>query len=181
MTELAVFANLQPCVPVRITTDAIEIEEALAAIGTRYRRLSIIHDLPDATDGQAVLDAYGDEIERIAAEGGYRSADLLRADSRHREGALQWLCAGDEHVHAEDEVRFFVRGGGAFYLHVKHLIYRVTCECGDLLAIAAGVSHWFDAGSAGDFVAIRLYNDPSGWIPRFTGDAISAYVPRVGV
>jgi 1,2-dihydroxy-3-keto-5-methylthiopentene dioxygenase len=85
----------------------------------------------------------------------------------------------DEHRHGEDEVRFFVEGRGAFYLHLNGRVYRVVCTKGDLISVPAGTKHWFDMGADPEFTAIRLFNNPDGWIAAFTGDPIASNFPKL--
>ncbi len=86
----------------------------------------------------------------------------------------------DEHTHAEDEVRFFVEGSGAFYLHSQSKVYQVICETNDLLSVPAKTKHWFDMGDKPSFTAIRLFTDPKGWVAKFTGDPIARGFPFYG-
>ena len=79
----------------------------------------------------------------------------------------------DEHTHAEDEVRFFVDGRGLFSLHIDGRVYEVLCERGDLIGVPADTTHWFDMGPRPEFTAIRLFNNPEGWVARFTGSDIA--------
>ncbi len=83
----------------------------------------------------------------------------------------------DEHTHDDDEVRFFVRGAGIFYLHVGGRIHAVLCEAGDLLSVPAKTTHWFDMGTNPEFCAIRFFHDDDGWVGDFTGDGISSRIP----
>jgi 1,2-dihydroxy-3-keto-5-methylthiopentene dioxygenase len=82
-----------------------------------------------------------------------------------------------EHIHTEDEIRFFVHGGGHFVMHVDGKVYDAYCEAGDLISVPANTKHWFDAGPAPFFTALRVFVDTSGWVPHFTGDEISARFP----
>ena len=43
----------------------------------------------------------------------------------------------------------------------------------------AGTRHWFDMGEFPHFVAIRLFNNPEGWVANFTGDDIAGRFPRL--
>jgi len=124
-----------------------------------------------------VLAAYRSEIERLVAERGYRSVDVVSLDPAYpdREALRRKFLA--EHTHADDEVRFFVAGSGLFTLHAAGRVYAVLCEQDDLISVPAGVPHWFDMGSAPAFTCIRLFNDPAGWVAQFTGDDIAARFP----
>jgi 1,2-dihydroxy-3-keto-5-methylthiopentene dioxygenase len=82
-----------------------------------------------------------------------------------------------EHIHTEDEIRFFVHGSGHFVLHVDGKVYDAFCEAGDLISVPANIKHWFDAGEKPSFTALRVFTDTSGWVAHFTGDGISARFP----
>ena len=84
-----------------------------------------------------------------------------------------------EHTHADDEVRFFVAGSGLFVLHAEGRVYAALCEQDDLISVPAGIRHWFDMGSSPAFTCIRLFNDPAGWVARFTGDDIATRFPTL--
>jgi 1,2-dihydroxy-3-keto-5-methylthiopentene dioxygenase len=96
----------------------------------------------------------------------------------HPEKAAMRTKFLSEHTHSEDEVRFFVEGSGLFSLHIGGSVYLVTCERGDLLSVPAGTRHWFDMGDSPRFAAIRLFLDPSGWVAKYTGDAIADRFPK---
>ena len=82
-----------------------------------------------------------------------------------------------EHTHADDEVRYFVDGRGAFYLRLDGNVHVVTCEAGDLLGVPAGTRHWFDMGTDPNFTALRFFREPEGWVGSFTGDDIATRFP----
>jgi 1,2-dihydroxy-3-keto-5-methylthiopentene dioxygenase len=83
-----------------------------------------------------------------------------------------------EHIHGEDEVRFFVEGSGAFYLRIGGKVHQVVCEKDDLISVPAGTRHWFDMGPDPHFCCIRLFSNPDGWVAQYTGDAIADRFPR---
>ncbi len=70
-------------------------------------------------------------------------------------------------------MRFFVEGAGLFCLHIGDEVYQVLCEKNDLISVPAGTPHWFDMGSEPNFTAIRIFDNPEGWVAQFTGDAIA--------
>jgi len=78
----------------------------------------------------------------------------------------------------EDEVRFFVDGEGLFTLHEEGRVFNMLCTKGDLIAVPAGMRHWFDMGPTPRFTAIRLFIEPEGWVAHFTGDDIADRFPR---
>ena len=64
-----------------------------------------------------LLAAYGQEIDKLKARGGYRTADVI--DVRPETPNLDAMLAkfSREHWHDEDEVRFIIEGRGLFHIH----------------------------------------------------------------
>lgn len=178
MSTLTIYAQDDPAGGRRID-DAGEIRRELAAIGVTFERWQAQAPVAPGAPQAEVLAAYRPEIDRLAAERGYRSVDVVSLDPSHpdREALRRKFLA--EHTHADDEVRFFVAGSGLFTLHAADRVYAVLCEKDDLISVPAGVPHWFDMGSAPAFTCIRLFNDPAGWVAQFTGDAIAARFPAL--
>lgn len=157
-------------------TDRSEIARELKALDVRFERWPT-RELQKSATSEDVLLAYAPEIERLKREGGYRAADVLRLAKGApdaRELRQKFLA---EHMHAEDEVRFFVEGGGCFYLHAGDKVYQVVCTSGDLISVPGGAPHWFDMGPNPEFTAVRLFTNPEGWAAKFTGDDISKRIP----
>jgi 1,2-dihydroxy-3-keto-5-methylthiopentene dioxygenase len=159
------------------TTDGGKIAEALEEIGVTFERWPTRPLSPDA-DSDAILAAYGPEVERLKAQGGYRSIDAVSVVPDHPDRAAMRTKFLAEHTHAEDEVRFFVRGQGLFTLHAADRVWNVLCCEGDLMSVPAGMTHWFDMGAAPSFTAIRMFVNPDGWVAAFTGSDIAERFPR---
>ena len=85
----------------------------------------------------------------------------------------------DEHTHSETEVRYFVDGSAAFYLHLveRKEIVRIECSKGHILTVPANTKHWFDMGANPYFKVIRFFGTDDGWIAQYTGDQISKKFP----
>lgn len=160
------------------TRDYDRMRQLLGDAGVRFERWRAARPLGDDAGPEAILAAYSAEIDRLKAEGGYQSVDVVRMRPDHPERAALRSKFLDEHTHAEDEVRFFVEGSGLFCLHIGGSVYLVTCERDDLISVPAGTRHWFDMGERPSFAAIRLFINPSGWVAQFTGDGIAARFPR---
>jgi 1,2-dihydroxy-3-keto-5-methylthiopentene dioxygenase len=113
----------------------------------------------------------------VQARGSYPTVDAIRMTPEHpdREALRQKFLA--EHIHSEDEVRFFVDGKGLFCLHIGEEVLQVLCEADDWISVPAGTKHWFDMGSAPQFCAIRFFDNPDGWVAEFTGDGIAKQFP----
>lgn len=176
MSQLRIFAETGDA-PLLDTRDPVTIAEELAIHGVRFERWPARAIALDAGQ-EDVLIAFAPEIERLKAEQGYRSVDVIRMLPDHPEKATLRTKFLSEHRHAEDEVRFFVEGEGLFTLHLNNRVYAVLCEAGDLISVPAGTPHWFDMGPAPRFTAIRLFINPDGWIAQFTGDTIADRFPR---
>ncbi|WP_404363515.1 1,2-dihydroxy-3-keto-5-methylthiopentene dioxygenase [Marinobacter sp.] len=177
MTILHIYPQNQPAEPHTVTADPDEIARLLAEQDVRFEQWPT-RALPAGASQDEVLTAYADEVEGLKAENGFQTADVisLSADNPQKEAFRQKFL--DEHVHSEDEVRFFVRGQGLFYLHFGNDVYAVLCQQNDLISVPHGTRHWFDMGPEPEFTCIRLFTNPEGWVAKFTGEDISSRLPR---
>lgn len=158
-------------------SDHAAISSALAELGVRFERWLAGAPLSAEAGEEEVLQAYRADVDRLTAEYGFQSVDVvsLRPDNPSKAEFRQKFLA--EHTHADFEVRFFVEGSGLFYLHVADRVYLVLCEQGDLISVPANVTHWFDMGENPDFKCIRLFVIPDGWVGEFTQSAIATRFP----
>jgi 1,2-dihydroxy-3-keto-5-methylthiopentene dioxygenase len=154
------------------------IQRELAAVGAGIERWSASEPLKPGATPDDILSAYDHEIDRLKRERGYVTADVVSI----KPGNPNWPALRKkflaEHTHDEDEVRYFVEGSGAFYLHIGDRVLEIVGEAGDLLYVPQGTSHWFDGGEVGDFTCIRLFNSQEGWVAHYTGDAIAEGFPK---
>lgn len=175
MSHLQIFDEGDAQTALLDTTDAAVMAAELATIGVRFERW------PTRTVAgpDDVLTAYASEIAALTAEGGYQSIDAMAVAPDHPDRATIRTKFLSEHTHAEDEIRFFVKGQGLFTLHEQGRVFNMLCTQGDLISVPAGMKHWFDMGEAPDFTVIRLFLNPDGWIAQFTGDDIATRFPRL--
>lgn len=159
--------------------DYPDIQEALKALGVRFERWRAGAELEPGADQQAVLEAYQADIDRLIAENGYQSVDVVSMHPDHPEKMAFREKFLSEHTHSEDEVRFFVAGQGLFSLHIGDQVCEILCEQGDLISVPAHTPHWFDMGANPSFIAIRLFNNPQGWVANFTGSDIAENFSRL--
>ena len=164
-------------VPAEGTTlrDPAAVRSRLGAAGITFERWEPAH--PVAADAPAgeVLAAYSSEIDRLKKEGGYVTADVIdvSAETPGLEAMLDKFRR--EHWHHEDEVRFVVEGRGLFHIHARGgPVVAVEVEPGDLLRVPRGTWHWFDLCGDRRIRAIRLFQDPAGWTPHYTGSGVDA-------
>lgn len=178
-TTLRVYDESDPATPVVETTDGARIAEELRAIGVRFERWAADADIAPGASQEDVIAAYRRSIDALMSECGYAAVDVLRMEKGTPNTEPVRAKFLNEHRHAEDEVRFFVEGRGAFYLHADGRVYQTVCVKGDLISVPAGTRHWFDMGPDPEFTAIRLFTNPEGWVAQFTGDAISSGFPKL--
>jgi 1,2-dihydroxy-3-keto-5-methylthiopentene dioxygenase len=176
-SKLSVYDDNAPATPLVTTTDGAEIARLLGEVGVRFERWTADASLPAAADQAAVLAAYASSVARVQADGGYGTVDVLRLAKGTPNIAPIREKYLAEHAHTEDEVRFFVEGSGAFYLHLQGKVYQAICVRGDLISVPAGTTHWFDMGPDPEFTAIRWFNDQAGWVPEYTGSDIAGRFP----
>ncbi|HEX4417353.1 MAG TPA: hypothetical protein VH165_05610 [Kofleriaceae bacterium] len=157
--------------------DAGQIAERLATIGVRFERWPAGRVLAPGASQDAILEAYAAEVAALRRDRGYQSADVVRIARGTPDTAAMRAKFLDEHIHIEDEVRFFVEGAGSFYLHAGGQVFHLICEQNDLISVPARTTHWFDMGTAPYFCAIRLFTNPTGWVAEFTGDSIATRFP----
>lgn len=177
MTSLTQYDDAAPHAVRQQLSDHAAIAAALAPHGIVLERWVPQAPLAaDAADAD-ILAAYADDIDALKARGGYQSCDVLRLAPDHPQRAELRAKFLAEHIHHDDEVRFFVEGAGLFYIHAGGLVHALECTAGDLIAVPAGTHHWFDTGERPSFTVIRLFTSPDGWVAQFTGDPIADAIP----
>ena len=177
MSRLTVFEDHTPDAPVILTEDAAQMSAELGRIGVQFERWESPVSLSPDDDAEVILEAYRPYLDALMGAKGAGSADVLKLtpDNPNAPALRQKFLS--EHIHTEDEIRFFVHGGGHFVMHVDGKVYDAYCEAGDLISVPANTKHWFDAGEKPFFTALRVFTDPSGWVAHFTGDRIADRFP----
>ena len=177
MSRLTIYNDTAPGHPLIATNVAEAITAELARIGVRFERWdSPVELAPDAAP-EAILAAYRPYLDGLMGATGAGSADVIKLTPDNPAGPAMRQKLLAEHTHDEDEIRFFVHGSGNFVMHVNGQVWDVHCTQGDLISVPAQVKHWFDAGAAPFFTALRVFINTSGWMPHFTGDNISDRFP----
>lgn len=177
MSRLAVYRDDDPARALLRTEDWARIQDELRRVGVRFERWIATGTLRAGARREHIEQAYQADIARLMGEGGYRSWDVISvapADPDAQEQRRKFLA---EHTHVEDEVRLFTAGAGLFSLHLEGRVYQVLCTAGDLIGIPDGTRHWFDAGPAPSFAALRFFGTPDGWVGHFTASDIAAGFP----
>ena len=146
-----------------------EIDEFLGRYGIWYRRFEEVDRLQNASH-EEILEAFDEPIQQLKTEGGYRTADIIDVDAATPGLDAMLAKFASEHWHDEDEVRFIVKGRGVFHIHpTDDPVFRIQVEAGDMIKVPHGTHHWFDLCDEKRVLAVRLFQDPSGWTPHYTG------------
>jgi 1,2-dihydroxy-3-keto-5-methylthiopentene dioxygenase len=178
MSRLRIFDDHAPDAPLLATRDPARMAEALSAIGVQLEQWVPAHPVVPGDPPEAIMAAYRSDIDRLVEARGFRSVDVVSIAPDHPQKDAMRAKFLDEHFHKEDEVRFFVAGSGLFTLHVGTSVYEIECVKDDLIAVPDGATHWFDMGEYPNFVAIRFFTEPDGWVGHFTGTDIATRFPR---
>ncbi|HLM52922.1 MAG TPA: acireductone dioxygenase [Pseudoxanthomonas sp.] len=178
MSRLRIFSESDPDTPEFASYDPDFIATELRKIGVTFERWKANREVEPGAPAEEVIAAYRDDIDRLMAERGFRTVDVVSIASDHPQREAMRAKFLDEHFHKEDEVRFFVAGSGLFTLHVDGKVYEVECVKDDLIAVPDGTRHWFDMGDEPNFIAIRFFTEPDGWVGHFTGEDIATRFPR---
>lgn len=163
----------------RTLTEASEIASYLKSIDINYEQWQPSHPISAGAHAEEVLAAYSEEIEKLKAQGGYVTVDVI--DVNPQTPGLDVMLAkfNREHWHDEDEVRFIIHGRGIFHIRPREgAVVAIEVEAGDLIRVPRGTWHWFNLCSDREIRAIRLFQDPSGWAPNYTETGVdSGYIP----
>ncbi|MBL1211277.1 cupin [Geminocystis sp. GBBB08] len=185
MTALKIFDENQPNAPIFDSNTIEEIDKMkqithqLKQVGVRFEQWQTIESLKSGATQEEVLSIYQSDVKKLMDEEGYLTVDVvsLTADNPHKTAFREKFL--NEHTHSEDEVRFFVDGEGLFSLHIENQVLEVLCTRGDLISVPANTRHWFDMGENPNFIAIRFFNNPEGWVANFTGSDIASKFSRL--
>ena len=159
----------------RTVTGEAAVRETLGRVGIDYERWQPSHPVPAGAPAEAVLAAYAAEIDRLKAAGGYVTADVIDVSPQTPNLDAMLAKFRKEHWHDEDEVRFILRGRGVFHIHPQDApVMAIEVGPADLIRVPRGTHHWFDLCSERDIRAIRLFQDVSGWTPRYTDTGMDA-------
>jgi 1,2-dihydroxy-3-keto-5-methylthiopentene dioxygenase len=167
----------------RTLSEFEEVRAHLATLGIDYERWKPSHEIAPSASATEILAAYDPEIERLKAQGGYVTADVIDVTPTTPGLDAMLNRFNSEHWHDEDEVRFIIEGRGIFHIHPhpekgEGKVVSITVEAGDLLRVPRGTWHWFDLCQEKRIRAIRLFQDASGWTPHYTQSGVDrSYEP----
>jgi 1,2-dihydroxy-3-keto-5-methylthiopentene dioxygenase len=159
--------------------DPAEVAAFLAPHRIALERWPLAERVDPGATPEEILAAYAPEVERLKRQGGYTTADVINVtpNTPNLEALLDRFRP--EHTHAEDEVRFILKGRGLFHIHPESgPVFAIQVEAGDLISVPAGTRHWFDLCAERTIRAIRLFQNTSGWTPNYVADGVHGrYAP----
>ena len=172
----------------RTLSEERSVAEFLAAKGIEYERWTPRRAVGPEAAAEAILEAYAADIEALKARGGYVAADVIDVGLGTPNLEAMLAKFNREHWHDEDEVRFIILGHGLFHVRpAEGPVFAIEVGAGDLIRVPKGTRHWFDLCADRRIRAIRLFQDPAGWTPRYTESGVDrafepvclgpAYVP----
>ncbi len=157
----------------RTITDSESIARYLKNMGIDYEQWEPSQPVAQDDPEEAVLKAYGKEIEKLKASGGYVTADVI--DVNPKTAGLDAMLAkfDREHWHDEDEVRFVIHGRGLFHIRPSQgPVVAIEMAAGDLIRVPKDTHHWFHLCGEREIRCIRLFQDPAGWTPHYTQSGV---------
>jgi 1,2-dihydroxy-3-keto-5-methylthiopentene dioxygenase len=178
MSRLTIYRDDAPDAVVLQTENQSEIAAKLKEFGVAFEQWEAAFPVTPESTAADILDAYAGQIDRLKSEGGYQTADVINMSPNHADKVALRQKFLSEHQHSEDEVRFFVKGSGMFYLHLEQQVLAVQCCKSDLISVPANAKHWFDMGTEPDFTCVRLFTNPEGWVANYTGDKLADSFPK---
>lgn len=178
MSRLTVYHDNAPDLVLLQTESQQEIAAALKEYGVTFEQWDAAFAITPASTSAEILEAYAAQIDRLKSEGGYQTADVINMSPSHPDKIALRQKFLAEHQHSEDEVRFFVKGTGMFYLHLEGKVLAVQCCKSDLISVPANARHWFDMGTEPNFTCVRLFTNSEGWVAKYTGDKLADGFPK---
>ena len=157
----------------RTISEPADVAAFLNAQGIECERWATDEPVDVHASTDAVLAAYRQQIDDLKRRGGYVTADVIDVtpDTPGLDGMLAKFSR--EHWHDEDEVRYIIEGHGLFHIRpADGPVFAIEVGEGDLILVPQGTPHWFDLCGDRRIRAIRLFQDPAGWTPRYTESGI---------
>jgi 1,2-dihydroxy-3-keto-5-methylthiopentene dioxygenase len=150
-----------------------EVREFLRPFGIIFEQWNVEGRIGADATNEEILEAYAPEIERLKAQHGFVTADVINVNPTTPNLDAMLAKFDKEHLHTEDEVRFTVRGSGVFHINPQTApVFSITVESGDLISVPRGTHHWFNLCNTKTIRCIRLFEDPSGWTPHYMDQGV---------
>jgi 1,2-dihydroxy-3-keto-5-methylthiopentene dioxygenase len=159
----------------RRITDREEIAAFLAPHGIWHEVWPLEERVDVDASPDEILEKYAPEIEQMKERGGFTTADVINVTPETPNLDELMKKYQSEHTHAEDEVRFIIKGRGLFHIHPSEgPVFAVETEPGDLINVPKGTRHWFHLCEDRRIRAIRWFQNLAGWTPQYVDEGVHA-------
>ena len=166
MSSLTVYHQSSPEHPNKLLTHAEDIASTLAVIGVQFSQIPVQQPVTAGTARDEVLAASRVQVDQLMSAHGYAGAEVLSLCDERGEGSELARGLRQEQVCQPAHLHYYLAGRGLLALHSGEYVYSLLCEKNDLVALPAGVAHWFDAGEHPRFAMLRLFDQAQ--VPAFT-------------
>lgn len=102
MSRLTVYNENDTDTPILDTRDAEQISRELDKVGVLFERWPAEQSLPADATPEQIGDAYAADIERLQAQFGYQTWDVIGIHPEHPQKDVMRAKFLDEHRHSED-------------------------------------------------------------------------------
>lgn len=169
----------------RTVTDLQEVQAALAPLSVQVSHWPVTAEAAlvekpalSAEDKASLLSALDGYFQKLQAEAGYQSRDLIVLHPEV-EGLDAMLAKFDRcHTHDDDEVRYVVDGEGVFgFVLPNGKQLHLTVEAGEFINVPAGTEHWFYLTEQRRIKAVRYFTGTEGWVPHYTDTEVQELAP----
>eukprot|EP00484_Ammonia_sp_Unknown_P030683 CAMPEP_0197050136 /NCGR_PEP_ID=MMETSP1384-20130603/25103_1 /TAXON_ID=29189 /ORGANISM="Ammonia sp." /LENGTH=192 /DNA_ID=CAMNT_0042482503 /DNA_START=53 /DNA_END=631 /DNA_ORIENTATION=- len=176
--ELIIFKESDANQVIGKYSDFKDILRELESRGLGYEKWNALDNHTKMSD-EEVLKYYQKEIDVLMKRFQFKKRDILSVSPDNPKKSELRQKFLDEHTHGDDEVRYFVDGAAAFYIHLedRNEVLRMECAKGHLLIVPKLTKHWFDMGADPDFKVIRFFGIDDGWVAEYTKDTIASRFP----
>lgn len=152
---------------------------ALSKVGVRLEQWSLkSQENISWISSNDILTLYRAQIDQIKLELGLNNADLVSVEGAQHSSISLRDKHLSEHIHDEDEVRFFLAGEALLFVNLDGCIHALHCIPGDFILVPKGIRHWMDMGPKPCYQYIRWFNTRSALVNLLTGSYIAESTPR---
>lgn len=152
----------------------------LAKVDVHYQRqpLPVLLDTKLVPDTALIASIFAPDIQRLKQTLRRNCFDVVNA-RLFKDSAINYRDHYlSEHVHQEDEIRWFLSGTLLIYINLGDQVPILRCRPGDLVRIPAGVPHWIDMGPEPDYCCVNFYNSRTALVNEYTGSYVAESIPR---
>ena len=173
MSRLTVYHQSTPDIPNKVLGHEEDITATLFEWGVAFERSQPGLPVSTRASQEEVLATCRTEVDALMARSGSLELDVLSVDEEYPGDAPLRAELQREHSLQGDCTMCLLAGRALLSLHVGDYVYALLCERNDRVVVPAGMAHWLNIGERPRLVALRLFTDPQGWRPQYSGSDIA--------